>query len=198
MISKKDLDADPILQFRKWYEEALKSGGEKVDAFALATSDKNGKPSVRMLLFKGLNAKGFRFFTNFESAKAEDLKANPQASMLFFWNRLVRQIRIDGVTERLSTKEEDEYWISRPRGSQIGAHASPQSREVESREFLEKRFSEVDANFLAKEIPRPVFWGGYVLIPEKIEFWEGLQHRLHDRILYTKIGNKWNISRLAP
>lgn len=198
MISKSSLNANPIVQFNEWYEEAVKKKVDKADAFAFATSTKDGKPSVRMLLFKGTNEKGLRFFTNFESPKADDLKENRHASMLFFWGKLERQVRIDGIVEKLSDSENDAYWKSRPRGSQIGAYSSPQSSEVEGREALESKFKEFEKQFEGKEIPRPPFWGGYVLIPERIEFWEGLPNRLHDRIVYTKTKNEWRISRLAP
>lgn len=198
MILKKDLNPNPIVEFQKWYDLAINKGIEKADAFALATASKNGTPSVRTILFKGLNKNGLRFFTNYESAKAHNLKENPQASILFFWGPLERQVRFDGTIEILPESESDEYWASRPRGSKIGAYASPQSREVKDREELDNKVKEMDKKFEGSEIPRPKFWGGYVLIPNKIEFWEGLPDRLHDRFIYKKIKDKWEIFRLAP
>jgi pyridoxamine 5'-phosphate oxidase len=198
MITKSNLKQNPIDQFKLWFEEANAKGIKKAESFSLATSTKDGKPSVRILLFKGLNNKGFKFYTNFESMKAKDLENNPQASMLFYWSPLERQVRIDGVVQKLSEKENDMYWSTRPRGSQIGAHSSTQSSVVNSREELENRFNEVEKQFEGKDIPRPNYWGGYILIPESIEFWEGLPNRLHDRILYQHKNNSWQLKRLAP
>jgi pyridoxamine 5'-phosphate oxidase len=198
MITKESLNPNPIEQFEVWYGQALNKKNDKADAFALATSSIDGKPSVRILLFKGLNEQGFKFFTNFESLKAKDLDENPKASMLFFWSSLDRQVRIDGVVKRLSEDENDDYWKSRPRGSQIGAHASIQSSKVENRDVLLKSFSDIEKKFKGREIPRPDNWGGYVLTPNKIEFWQGLPNRLHDRIIYKRVGKRWNSFRLAP
>ena len=198
MISKSSLKPDPVVQFQEWFDEAVKRNIEKADAFSLATATKNGVPSVRIMLFKGFNEKGLRFFTNFESAKGNVIKENPRCAILFFWGPIDRQVRIDGVVERLSAKEEDKYWASRPRGSQIGAYASTQSREIANREYLEQRCVEVEKKFSGRDIPRPEFWGGFVLIPERFEFWEGLPNRLHDRIIYTRSGKTWKKTRLAP
>jgi pyridoxamine 5'-phosphate oxidase len=165
----------------------------------LATAGKTGKPSARIVLLKGFTHEGFQFFTNYESHKGEELKQNPQACLVFFWKELERQVRIEGIVEKVSAAESDEYFNSRPAGSKIGAWASPQSKVIASREILEEKVSSVEKRFAGTEIERPGHWGGYILKPALIEFWQGRPSRLHDRILYTRIEkNKWKIERLAP
>jgi pyridoxamine 5'-phosphate oxidase len=167
-------------------------------SMALATADAEGRPSVRMVLLKGLASDGFRFFTNYESRKGRDLAANPQAALCLWWDRLERQVRAEGRVERLSREDSERYFRSRPRGSQIGASASPQSRPLADRFELEKRVAELEARHPEEDLPLPDFWGGYLLIPERVELWQGRESRLHDRFEYRREGAGWRIVRLAP
>ncbi len=194
------LSPDPILELSRWLEEARqKSGLEFPNSMSLATSTPDGAPSVRMVLLKGISQQGLEFFTNFESRKGQDLAANPKAAVCFYWEKLHRQARVEGEVERLSQEESQAYFITRPRESQLGAWASPQSRVIESREELELLVQEYAEKFEEKEeIPRPPHWGGFRLRPRKIEFWINGPHRLHDRFLYEKKGNAWERNRLAP
>ncbi len=183
-------------QFAFWFEAAGKAGIEEPNAMVLSTVDVNGKPSSRVVLLKEFDSTGFVFFTNYNSKKGHDLAVNPHACLNFWWGPLERQIRISGVIEKISEKESDEYFYSRPVGSQAGAIISPQSSEIESRAWLEQRLIEVQ---LKGDIKRPAHWGGYKLTATEIEFWQGRSNRLHDRLLYTKTGdNNWDIKRLAP
>ncbi len=183
-------------QFAFWFEAAGKAGIEEPNAMVLSTVDINGKPSSRVVLLKEFDSTGFVFFTNYNSKKGHDLAINPHACLNFWWGPLERQIRISGVIEKISEKESDEYFYSRPVGSQAGAIISPQSSEIESRAWLEQRLIEVQ---LKGDIKRPAHWGGYKLTATEIEFWQGRSNRLHDRLLYTKTGdNNWEIKRLAP
>ena len=183
-------------QFAFWFEAAGKAGIEEPNAMVLSTVDVNGKPSSRVVLLKEFDSTGFVFFTNYNSKKGHDLAVNPHACLNFWWGPLERQIRISGVIEKISEKESDEYFYSRPVGSQAGAIISPQSSEIESRAWLEQRLIEVQ---LKGDIKRPAHWGGYKLTATEIEFWQGRSNRLHDRLLYTKTGdNNWEIKRLAP
>ncbi|TAE03772.1 MAG: pyridoxamine 5'-phosphate oxidase [Bacteroidetes bacterium] len=186
---------DALLQFQKWYAEAEQT--LEATAMHLATVSPEGKPSARIVLLKGLDT-GFVFFTNYQSRKGQNLLANPYACLTFFWAELERQIRIEGKIEKIDSAISDEYFYSRPLASQIGALVSPQSKVVENREFLEKRFAELSKEYENKAVQRPENWGGYRLIPEQIEFWQGRESRLHDRLLYTKAENSWKIERLAP
>ena len=199
-LGEKDLDRDPFRQFEKWYEEAAAGSGLRYpDAFALATVSPDLKPSLRMLLLKGLDERGFVFYTNSESRKGDELSGNPNASMCFWWERVERQVRIEGAVEMLPASDADAYFASRPRGSQLGAWASEQSRVIPDREYLEERYRRLEAEYEGSDIPRPPYWNGYRLIPSSIEFWQGRPDRLHDRIRYTKLpSGEWLIERLAP
>jgi len=197
-LKESEVSTDPFKQFNVWFNEALMIDPMQANAMFLATCSKAGKPSVRTVLLKGYDEKGFNFFTNYSSRKGNDLKENPNASLLFYWKESERQIRIEGITEQVSREESDLYFHSRPFNSQIAALASQQSSVIESREELMKKFNELKDLYKDKNTPLPDFWGGYRLIPESMEFWQGRQNRLHDRILYTKAGKDWNISRLSP
>lgn len=190
--------ANPLEQFQHWFEEALKADQPDVEAMTLSTSTSDGRISGRIVLLKGFDARGFIFFTNYESRKSRELETNSQAALTFYWHTLNRQIRIEGSVEKVSRPESEEYFRSRPRGSQIGAWASPQSDEIINRDILAERVAEVEARFGEGEIPCPPFWGGWRLQPDKIEFWQGRESRLHDRIVYTKQNGAWRICRLAP
>jgi pyridoxamine 5'-phosphate oxidase len=199
-LSETDVLHDPISQFAVWFEEALNSRLLEPNAMTLATATREGRPSARIVLLKGFDKQGFVFYTNYKSRKGEELAENPQAALLFTWLELERQIRIEGVVEKVTPEESKTYFQSRPKDSQIGAWASPQSRVVEKREALEKRVAELRKEFSeAKALPLPPFWGGYRLKPSRIEFWQGRESRLHDRICYTRVGEEsWKIERLAP
>jgi pyridoxamine 5'-phosphate oxidase len=198
-LERADLSQDPFAQFRLWYEEALKLPGLKhPNAMALATVDATGRPSARMLLLKGFSAAGFQFFTNYGSRKGQELSFNPQGALCFYWDKLERQVRIEGAVERLSPQDSSAYFHTRPRLSQLGAWASPQSQEIPSREFLENKVQEMNKQFDGGPIPLPDFWGGYRLVPDRFEFWAQREGRLHDRFTYEKEGEEWRIVRLAP
>ena len=195
------LDSDPFHQFKIWYQEAIQSGMKNPDAMTLATATKEGIPSGRTVLFKGIDTAGIRFFTNFQSRKGHDLESNPYAALVFYWSILDRQVRIEGKVERLTPQESDTYWKSRPRASQIGSFVSPQSQVISSRKILEDRFHEVELRFKNRDIPRPDHWGGFCLKPERFEFWLAGDFRLHDRFVYSKSGPElaeWKMERLAP
>lgn len=189
---------DPLVFFQKWFSEAENASAEEVNAMTLATVDASSKPHARIVLLKGLDDRGFTFFTNYLSSKAQEIAANNHAALVFFWKELERQVRIEGVIERVSTEESDQYFHSRPAGSRLGAWASPQSQVIKNREELEKLTISYQEKFEGKDIPRPEHWGGYRLVPNYIEFWQGRSSRLHDRIAFTKTGNSWSKSRLAP
>jgi pyridoxamine 5'-phosphate oxidase len=198
-LSEQDVHPDPIRQFALWFEEAQQSGNPEFNAAALATATPQGRPSARMVLLRGVDDRGFSFFTNYESRKARELEANPYAALVFFWHELERQVRIEGRVERVSAEESDRYFHSRPRGARIGAWASPQSQVISGREFLDSRYTESDSSHPDETVPRPPNWGGYQLIPDSIEFWQGRPNRLHDRLRYTlRPGGSWLIERLAP
>lgn len=199
MLNKKDLDADPIIQFGTWFEEATFAQEFEPNAMSLATADTSGMPSIRMVLLKGVENGGFYFYTNYESQKAIELEQNPKASLLFWWQTIERQVRISGLVRKTRPDESDEYFNSRPIGSRIGAISSPQSRVIKNRKELETAYSEaLEAYSKTEKILRPPNWGGYVLLPDRFEFWQGRQNRLHDRISYRKTADKWIIERLAP
>ncbi len=189
---------DPIAQFRTWFAEAEATGQRNVNAMTLATVDPAGRPSARMVLLKEIDARGFVFYSNYESRKAGDLGTNPYAALLFYWLPLDRQVRIEGVTERIDAADSDAYFATRPLESRIGAIASPQSRVIASREDLEARVAAARAAS-GDAPPRPAHWGGYRVIPERIEFWQGQASRLHDRVRYQRDGDGgWQVDRLAP
>jgi pyridoxamine 5'-phosphate oxidase len=198
-LVKEEVAENAMQQFERWWQDAMKSEIEEVNAMTLATASSDGLPAARTVLLKGYHVDGFRFFTNYESFKGRQLMENPRACLVFFWKELERQIRITGLVEKLSKEESEDYFKSRPEGSQIGAWASPQSEVIESSEWLAKRANEMEAQFAEKAIPRPPHWGGYVVRPVTIEFWQGRPNRLHDRLLYTLQENgNWTIERLAP
>ncbi len=198
-LDEKDVQPDPMKQFEKWWQDVLGSTIEEVNAMTLATANKNGRPSARIVLLKGFIKDGFIFFTNYESHKGSELLENPQASLVFFWKELERQVRIEGMAEKISGKESDAYFSSRPEGSKIGAWASPQSKVIASREIIEANVTATEKKFTGAEIQRPPHWGGYIIKPSVIEFWQGRPSRLHDRIQYSKQENgSWKIERLAP
>jgi len=198
-LSEKDVNASPIKQFGKWWDEAVNSKIDEVNAMTLATASIDALPSARIVLLKEVNEKGFIFFSNYESYKAQQLAENPKACLVFFWKELERQVRITGLIEKISAKQSDDYFQSRPESSQIGAWASPQSRVIEDRNWLDGKFNELVNKMEGTAIPRPPHWGGYIVKPVVIEFWQGRPSRLHDRIQYTLEENgEWKIERLAP
>ena len=197
-LTEADAHDDPIQQFSLWFGEALKSELLDTNAMTLATASREGRPSARIVLLKGFDEAGFVFFTNYESAKAHDLDDNPRACLLMFWAALERQVRITGRVSKTSAQESETYFQSRPFESQIGAWASAQSRAVADRAALEARYAELASKYAGGPVPHPPFWGGYRVQPEAIEFWQGRQSRLHDRLLYTWQDGGWSRSRLAP
>jgi pyridoxamine 5'-phosphate oxidase len=198
-LSESDVHSNPIRQFDRWWAEALKADIDEVNAMTLSTLSTDGFPGSRIVLLKGYDDQGFVWFTNYESRKGQELTAHPKASLLFFWKELERQVRIEGLCERVSPAESDAYFNSRPEGSRIGAWASPQSRPIDSREVLDRNIAEISERFQDMPIYRPPHWGGYRLNPVVIEFWQGRQSRLHDRIRYdSRDGDGWKITRLAP
>jgi pyridoxamine 5'-phosphate oxidase len=196
-LDQADLALDPLEQFRRWFDEACDAGFMEPNAMTLATVDAAGQPAARTVLLKGLDAQGLAFFTNLESRKAREIAANPKAALLFWWPPQARQVRFEGTIERVAERESDAYFASRPRGSQIGAWASAQSRVIAGRAALEAAEQEIAARF-PEAVPRPPFWGGYRLVPACVEFWQGRANRLHDRLRYTRDGQGWTIARLAP
>lgn len=191
-------DRDPIELFREWFDAATESGIFMPEASALATATADGAPSVRMVLLKTLDARGFVFYTNYESRKAVELESNPRAALCFHWAVLERQVRVEGRVERVSQEESFAYYSTRPRGSRIGAWASAQSEPLPSREALEERVRRFEKEYPGDEVPLPPFWGGYLLRPETIEFWQGKANRLHERLVFRRAGERWETVRLYP
>jgi len=190
---------DPIEQFKVWFKEAIEANVNEPNAFTLATVKYDGRPTARIVLLKGIEPNGFVFYTNYDSNKGKQIASNPYASLVFFWPELQRQIRIEGNVEKISEQDSDYYFTSRPIESQIGAHASPQSKPLENRKELEVRFEEMEKLFKVEPLVRPRHWGGYVVEPTSIEFWQGRASRLHDRFLFSlNASNEWKYCRLAP
>lgn len=198
-LDEKTIDPNPVAVFKDWLDEATAAGLPLPEAMTLATATPDGKPSGRMVLLKQVDDNGFVFFTNYQSSKGRILDENPDAALVFFWPQLEKQVRVEGKVEKTSAEESDEYFRTRPRESQIGAWASPQSEVISSREVLEQRAEELNRDFNDREVERPAHWGGYRLRPERIEFWKGRIGRLHDRILYERASDdSWTRKRLAP
>jgi pyridoxamine 5'-phosphate oxidase len=198
-LLESDVAGDPFIQFKKWWSEAINSKIEEVNAMTLATCNKDGHPSARIVLLKGLVENGFIFFTNYESRKGHELNRNPQAALVFFWKELERQVRIEGTVKKLSDAESDEYFVIRPEQSKISAWSSPQSKIIKDRKVLEDNFSKYLLQFEDGTIIRPPHWGGYIVNPSLMEFWQGRRNRLHDRLQYTvDESSNWIIQRLAP
>jgi pyridoxamine 5'-phosphate oxidase len=221
-LRRRDLEADPIRQFKGWFEQAngarasgrfqkffvnlyksfLGLGGSApvdVNAMTLATADKEGRPSARVVLLKGVDERGFFFFTNYDSRKGHELTENPQAALVFYWPDLERQVCVAGEASKLPLAESEEYFRSRPRGARIGAWASKQSEVLRDRAALEETWQKLEAQYPGEQVPMPPYWGGYILSPTRIEFWQGRPNRLHDRFRYTKVtGGTWQIERLSP
>lgn len=197
-LDEKQAHPDAMRQFERWFKDALKSGEPEPNALVLSTASKKGVPSGRVVLLKDLKERRFVFFTNYESQKGQELKDNPKAAMTFFWPSLQRQVRITGTVKRCTKAESDAYFSVRPRGAQLGASVSPQSQAIASREELLELLTEAQKRLKGLDIKRPLHWGGYYLMAEKIEFWQGRGNRLHDRLVYAYKGRSWSIKRLAP
>jgi len=198
-LSEKDVATYPMNQFEKWFNDALKAQLYEPNAMTLATTSIDRKPSARIVLLKGFSDKGFSFYTNYLSAKGKEIAKNPVVALVFYWPELERQIRIEGTVEKLSKEDSEKYFKTRPKKSQISAIVSPQSQVLENRAELEKKFAETESYYEDKEIPKPSNWGGYIVKPQVIEFWQGRRDRLHDRIVYKKADkNSWKVVRLAP
>ncbi len=196
-LRKKDVAADPIDQFMSWLSEYTQLSQNDINLMTLSTVSPDGQPSARIVLLKGVDQGGFEFYTNYQSEKGQEIAENPRVSLNFFWPELERQVRIEGKAMQMEASESDEYFESRPRGSRIGAWASPQSQVIARREILEQRQSEFEGKF-GEKVPRPPHWGGYRVMPHRVEFWQGRASRLHDRINYRLENDHWVIERLAP
>lgn len=202
-LAESDAGTDPLALFERWFHDATQAGIYLPEAMSVATATPDGTPSSRMVLLKGYDPRGFVFYTNYESRKAAELELNPRAALLLHWPTLHRQVRIEGPVTRTTQEESEAYHASRPRGSRIAAWASEQSAELDSREVLEERFAEMDARYSGEDVPLPPFWGGYRVVPERIEFWQGRANRMHDRLVYRRAGEpggvaEWEIVRLSP
>jgi pyridoxamine 5'-phosphate oxidase len=200
VLDERDVDRDPLRQFARWFDEAVAAQLPEPNAMTLATVADDGRPAARIVLLKGADTRGFVFFTNYDSRKGRELARDPRAALLLFWVELERQVRIEGVTERVSAAESDAYFATRPRLSRFGAWASPQSATIDGRAVLEERFAQIAARYADESapVPRPPNWGGYRLAPDLFEFWQGRRSRMHDRILYRRAIDAWTIERLAP
>lgn len=198
-LSKSEVDSNPFVQFRRWFDQALAAKLTEPNAMTVATTTVDGKPSARIVLLKDFDERGFVFYTNYNSRKGQESFNNAQVALVFWWAELERQVRICGKIERISASESDEYFHSRPWQSRLGAWASNQSEVIESRAFLEQRFADFQGRYENQDIPRPQHWGGLRTVPTEIEFWQGRSSRLHDRLLYSYVeGNSWRIERLSP
>lgn len=198
-LRRTDLETDPMAQFAKWFEQALAANLVEPNAMTLATADREGRPSARIVLLKGIDERGFTFFTNYESRKGRELNENPNAALVLFWAELERQVCIAGTTSKISREESAKYFNSRPKGGRLAAWVSSQSEAVADRSVLESRLNEMLAKYPGEEVPLPPYWGGFSLAPNRIEFWQGRPNRLHDRFQYLKQSdNRWQIERLSP
>ncbi len=198
-LSEADIDSDPIEQFGVWFQQALDADLLEPNAMTLATATPDGKPTARIVLLKGVDERGFVFYTNYESQKGQQLIANPYAALVFLWDKLERQVRIEGKVVKLDIKESEEYFHSRPKASQLGAWASDQSRVISNREVLEQRLEDLETEYQNKTVPIPQHWGGFRVIPNRIEFWQGRPSRLHDRLVYNlQDDSSWQVQRLSP
>lgn len=197
-LDERDLEADPIVQFGVWLDDAVAHGIVEPNAMTLATAGPDGRPSARMVLLKGVDERGFVFYTNYDSRKGRELDANPQAALVFWWRELQRQVTVTGTVARVEASESDAYFATRPRGSQLGALASPQSRVLADRQQLDRRFAELAAVHATGQVPRPTWWGGYRVAPDTVEFWQARPDRMHDRLRYLRTASGWALERLAP
>lgn len=198
-LSETTINTNPVKQFDIWFNEAIEAKLHEPNAMTLATATRDGVPSARIVLLKGYDNHGFVFYTNYLSRKGKEITKNPLGALTFFWGEMERQVRIEGTIEKLSKEQSERYFQSRPKGSQLGALVSPQSQEIAGREVLESKMAQLQTEYADKDIPKPSFWGGYILKPRMVEFWQGQQSRLHDRILYKKVDNStWKTVRLAP
>lgn len=198
VLDEKDVKADPVFQFEKWFKEAVDAKVNEPNAMSISTVSADGKPSSRIVLLRNFDKDGFVFYTNYTSRKGEEIDANPHVALLFFWPELERQVRIEGLLKKHSSEESTRYFNSRPRESKLGAWTSEQSKVIESRDVLDKAYSDNEKKYPGDEVPRPPFWGGYVLEPDYFEFWQGRASRLHDRIAYVKARTDWKKGRLSP
>jgi pyridoxamine 5'-phosphate oxidase len=200
-LAEGDVDPDPYAQFGTWFADWRAVGVGEANAMVVATAALDGRPSARTVLLKGVTDRGFAFYTNYESRKGRELAANPQAALVFSWHPIARQVLVEGSVERVTEAESDAYWASRPRGSRLGAAASPQSTVVPDRAALDARFAAVEADNAGREIPRPGHWGGFRVVPDRVEFWQGRRNRVHDRLAYRRdpsAATGWRLERLAP
>jgi pyridoxamine 5'-phosphate oxidase len=197
-LDRAGLDPDPVVQFGRWFDQAVGAGLPEPNAMTLATASAGGRPSARVVLLKGYDDRGFVFYSNYDSRKGEELTANPWAALVFYWAPLERQVRVEGRVERTSREESAAYFRSRPLGSRLGALASAQSRPIPGREVLERRVAELEAAHPDGEVPLPDFWGGYRVVPDAVEFWQGRPDRLHDRFRYARADQGWTVARLSP
>ncbi len=199
ILSEFDVPPEPLALFTRWLQEATDAQLPEPGAMTLATVTPDGRPAARMVLLRGCDERGLVFFTNYRSDKARDLAVHPQAALVFFWSPLHRQIRVEGAVERVADAESDAYFRSRPRAHRLGAIASPQSEVIAGRDALDRRFAELEAQYAGAEVPRPAHWGGYRVVPERFEFWQGRESRLHDRLRYRRVeSGRWLLERLAP